>query len=222
MPVCTLETSPRLLAQLWALQREVFTAHTVLYPGCGIDTSPSEVFEQVTYVDINPGCIDQLQRAGFSAFNQDIREYRPDRLHDLLILMNPQFRPDHATPHLVTGGYIVANNYHGSARWLFEHPGQFAFVAGLGNPETDTNGAVSVALHAEGYFEPVRDEAELIRLRPRSYQAIREEMSATFGVYRQEPTGAFEQDYQHTCILLHRPVRFPAKRVADSYVFQKR
>ena len=98
-----------------AFKDQVYSPKSVLYPSCGFDASPSRVFDNVTFVDVengNEGCIEALQRQGLKAIKQDIREYQPTEEHDLLILLNPSIPIEWASQHLKKGGYVLSNNYH--------------------------------------------------------------------------------------------------------------
>ena len=117
-----------LIAIYTAFKQEIFSSGSVLYPSCGYDASPARVFDKVMFVDKedgNEGCVSQLQKAGLNAIKQDIREYDPSEKHDLLILLNPAIPVSWATPHLISGGYVIANNYHGSATSLYTNQDEF-------------------------------------------------------------------------------------------------
>ncbi len=134
-----LEFSDSLVNMYTAFKDQVYNPKSVLYPSCGFDASPSKVFDNVTFVDIedgNQGCVKKLQEAGLHAVNQDIREYKPAEKHDLLILENPSIPTEWASRHLKSGGYVLANNYHGNASWMNKHSDEFSLV-GLINSVND-------------------------------------------------------------------------------------
>lgn len=117
-----------LIALYQVFQVEYHNPRSVLYPSCGFDASPSKVFDNVTYVDIehgNKGCIETLKKAGLKAIKGDIRDYKPTEEHDLLILQKPVIPPEWATQHLMPGGYVIANDYHQTATKLRERSDEF-------------------------------------------------------------------------------------------------
>ncbi|MFH1307614.1 MAG: hypothetical protein ABIH72_02070 [archaeon] len=59
---------------------------SVLYPACGFNISPSEVFNNITFVDPNPNVYAALTVCGFESFWECIQDYRPKAEHDLLVL----------------------------------------------------------------------------------------------------------------------------------------
>lgn len=123
--------SDSLIAIYTAFRDQIYSPKSVLYPSSGFDGSPAKVFDNVTFVDIedgNEGCVKKLQEAGLHAIKQDIKTYTPKELHDLLILLNPSIRTEWATKHLKSGGYVLANNYHGNASWLNNNPKKFSLL----------------------------------------------------------------------------------------------
>jgi len=106
-----LSFSDDLITLYTAFKNQVYNPKSVLNPSCGFDASPAKVFDNVTFVDIakdNAGCIKKLQEAGFHAIKQDIRDYKPNEEHDLLILINPVIPTEWASRHLKSGGYVLA------------------------------------------------------------------------------------------------------------------
>jgi len=120
--------SDDLIAIYTAFCDQVYRPQSVLYPSCAFDASPARVFDNVTFVDIengSEGCVRKLQEAGLQAIKQDIKTYTPEDLHDLLILLNPTIPTEWASRHLKSGGYVIANNYHGNASEMYHQPDQF-------------------------------------------------------------------------------------------------
>jgi len=114
-----------LVAMQTLFRNQVFNPESVLYPSCGFDGSPAKVFRDVTFLDSeegNRGCIELLKKLGFKALKQDITNYKPAKPHDLLILLNPQFRSELALPHLADRGFVLANNYHRNASQILAMP----------------------------------------------------------------------------------------------------
>jgi len=126
-----LEYYDKLIAIYSAFKEQIYNPKSVLYPSCGFDASPTKVFDNVTFVDIekgNEGCIEELKEAGFYALKQDIKTYTPKQLHDLVILLNPAIHSEWALQYLRSSGYILSNNYHGNAAWLNNHPKEFNLI----------------------------------------------------------------------------------------------
>ena len=89
----------------------------VIYHPCGAaDVSPSEVFSgsRVIYADIDDMAMDALRKAGFEAHTEDVTRFDPGSI-DVLILLNPQIPPDVPASHVNSGGYVLCNEYHGTA-----------------------------------------------------------------------------------------------------------
>ncbi|MFA5406825.1 MAG: hypothetical protein WC307_05730 [Candidatus Nanoarchaeia archaeon] len=92
----------------------------VLYPSCGTDISPSKVFSNITYVDVDQACINTLIKDNLEAYCINIDKFVPNQKFDLLILLNPAISSYKATKHLADNGYVIANNYHSNAKELFD------------------------------------------------------------------------------------------------------
>ncbi len=127
----TLEFCKDLVEAYTLFRDQVYNSQSVLYPSCGFDASPSRVFRKVTFVDNerdNKGCIAALQREGLTVFQEDIRSYRPNKEHDLLILQNPGIPPRWAVNHVGAKGYVFTNNYHLTACWLNVQKNKFSLL----------------------------------------------------------------------------------------------
>lgn len=129
-----LRAGPKLYSSEWRVNAfKLFTEkfgnpHAVLYPSCDTDTSPAKAFTNVTFVDVEEKPIAALQKEGFSAIATDIRTLQKGQEFDLLILLNPGTPPEWATQYLMTGGYVIANDYHKTASDLFKNKEEFALV----------------------------------------------------------------------------------------------
>ena len=113
------ETSsvPDLVAK-YSLFKEVLNPKddVIYYPCASHDVSPSVAFpdSRVIYVDIDQESVDALQRGGFEVHNDSALEYDPGDV-DILIMLNPQIPPEIPSSHVVEGGFVLSNNYHGTA-----------------------------------------------------------------------------------------------------------
>ncbi len=224
IPEADFEEEPRiyfadsLIAAYSVFRDQVYNPVSVLHPSCGFDASPARVFNKVTFVDAeegNEGCIKQLQEAGFNALKQDIRDYSPETLHDLLILLNPAIPTEWASRHLKTGGYVLSNNYHGNASEMHNSP-EFTL---WGVIEDEKEPAISREL--EDLFQPVKGAEDFRRLRQEDFEFTRDTVLhfAEQGIIKVDPDADFEQKWA----VYREELRegMPYKRVADFYIFLK-
>ncbi len=204
-----------------AFRTEVYNPKSVLYPCCATDSSPSQVFDSVTYVDSESQCrgaIEGLVAQGYTAFKQDIREYMPSEEHDLLILLNPAIPSEWATRHVMLGGYIIANDYHGNASEMFSDPTRYEL---WGTLQKKAEG-VSISQHLEGLFEPVNDFEELRVCRADHYDFIRKCFPYLLLSSGITPSENIEEMYLQFRDMMRDSRVLPAKRVAERYIFVKR
>lgn len=212
-----------------AFKEQIHRPKSVLYPLCGLDASPAKVFDNVTFVDseVEPGSegiVRKLQDAWLHAIKCDIRDYKPEEEHDLLILLNPTIPPGWATAHLARGGYILANNYHGTATVMHENPDKYSLWGVIDLVEKGVMGRglrAAVSRNLEGLFEPVSGEEELRRLRPDYYdfllKTFRAEAMNPPGFNLNRPFGEIWADWRE-----RMREGMSSKRVADTYVFVKK
>lgn len=224
-----LEFSDELIAVYAAFKDKVYNPQSVLYPSCGFDASPSRVFGNVTFVDSeikgNQGCTAKLQEAGLQAIKQDIRDYSPKGLHDLLILMNPSIPTEWASRHLKSGGYIISNDYHGNASEMFGQPDNFELWGAIDFAEKDRrkgDNRIVISRNLEDMFQPVANEEELKRFRPGHYEFI----EGMFQMYAMNSTSGFSADkpFEEMWANYREMMKegMPYKRVANEYIFVKK
>lgn len=198
----------------------IYSPEDVLYPSCGTDGSPSRVFDNVTFVDIDERCIDQMKVLGLNAFNQDIRLYSPKNLHDFLILLNPFIPTSWASNHVSSEGYIFANDYHSNASQMFALPNHFQLVCGLNYDLSSQR--VSCVDNLEGFFKEVKDFDELKSISPSKASFI--EMAVNNfcdqGLIKVPSSFCFEQKWNVYRESLGE--RKPFRNGADYYLFQKK
>jgi len=217
-----------LIAIYTAFRDQVYDPQSVLYPSSGFDASPVRVFDNVTFVDIemgNDGCVRKLQEAGLHALKQDIRNYIPEDLHDLLILLNPVIPTEWASRHLKSGGYVIANNYHGNASEMYRQPDQFALWGVIDFAEQDRrkgDNRVVVSRDISDLFVPVETGEELKRLRPIDYEFIATSYPHILRDIGIIPEMRFENMYVQFRRVMEESEILPAKRVADRYIFVKK
>ncbi len=211
-----------------AFKEEVYSPKSVLYPSCGFDASPSRVFDNVTFVDSengNTGCVQELQNFGLLAFKQDIREYSPSQEHDLLILLNPAIPVEWASRHLRQGGYILANNYHGSASQMAQNPEAYALWGTMDLGDEKTRGRsheVSISRDLTDLFVPVKDSEELKSIRPGTYEFVRRVVNdfVARGIVQSRSGASFEEKWQAYRERMKEGM--PHRRVAERYIFTKK
>jgi hypothetical protein len=213
-----------------AFKEHVLDAKSVFYPCCQYDASPEKVFPGTTFVDIEDkriaGAMEMFRRHGLRAFKMDVADYRPEELHDLLILLNPAIHTSRAIHTLRKGGFVLANNYHENASQMRRNPemyeiwGTIDFVVKGRRKEGDNR--VVVSRNLEGLFEPVSDFEELRRLRPSTHLFIAKGYPHLLRQEGLEPGGTVEETYRRYQRFMGKPETFPAKRAAERYIFTKK
>jgi hypothetical protein len=226
-PAFKLEYSEDSIGLYRALRDGFYNPKSVLYSSSGFDASPSRVFANVTFVDLekgNEGCITALQNAGLKAIKDDIRYYKPLENHDLLILLNPATPHSWATKHLGPGSFILANNYHSTASAMFSLPNEFNLVGSLGFIEKDRRKKDSRAFFSrdlENLFVPVKNEEELLKYRPDYHSFLLMCFKTAELNFRGfDSTGTFDEVWARYRELIDE--NFPSRRVSDLYVFRKK
>lgn len=105
----------------YSLFRERFKpeAHIVYHPCSANDVSPSFAFadSRVIYVDIDDKYVKALEKGGFEAHAASALEFDPGNV-DILIILNPTIPPDVPSSHVVENGFVLCNDYHGTASSL--------------------------------------------------------------------------------------------------------
>jgi hypothetical protein len=211
-----------------AFREQVHDAKSVLHPSCGFDASPARAFPNVTFVDKedgNEGAIDALRKHGLKALKMDIREYRPEEEHDLLILLNPSIPTEWASRHIPSGAFILSNNYHGNAAGMWRERHSYEPFGTIDFAESDRrkgDNRVVVSRSLEGLFEPVKDFEELRRLRPSMHEFIRTAYPHLLISAGLEPGKTIEEAYRRHQRMMHESEALPSKRKADMYIFVKK
>ena len=193
-------------------------AEVIYYPCCATDVTLSTAFpdSRVIYLDRDEDCVTLLQHHGFESVVGDARTFVPDQAPDIVMIMNPTIAMTHAASLVKIGGYVLCNNYHGTASQLrtesmFQHVGS---VRG----RNDT--MVFDTEELENYWKQVETEEEF-----RS-NALFEFLQMFLAKYGDESSGALEGYKQ----LLERsktmkPSVFipslPSKKYTTFYVFRR-
>ena len=111
------EPRPDLVAKYLLFVEKLNPEADVVYHPCGAnDVSPSVAFpdSRVVYVDIDEKPVGVLKKGGFEAHVASALEFDPGDV-DILIMLNPEISPDVPSSHVVKGGYVLCNDYHGTA-----------------------------------------------------------------------------------------------------------
>jgi len=217
-----------LVAILSAFRDGVYNPRSVLYPSCGYDASPAQVFDRVTFVDIEQGtegCVGKLQEAGLHAIKGDIRDYHPQEEHDLLILLNPAIPSSWTTQHLVQGGFILANNYHGNASEMFRQPESYELWGTIDFVEKDRRKEdmrMVVSRDLTDLFVPCENEEELRTCRPSMHTFIETSYHGMLQSMGMTPEKDFVAMYQQFQRMMGDPIELPSKRSAERYIFVKK
>jgi hypothetical protein len=187
-----------------------------LYSSCGFDITPSFVFENVTYLDLdeeNKGSIVKIQEQGFEGLKLDILEY--DKKHDLVILRRPVIPFSFVEPNLSSKGHIISDNYHGTASEIFE-TNSYQFIGGL---KLDKRGVAKLDSDLD-HFDKVKTFEEHQKHRPEHLNDILDlalslnELGA-LNLNKTSPNYVWSAYYDQ--IITDKPY----KKIASKYVFEK-
>lgn len=114
------EPRPDLVAKYSLFREKLKPKADVVYHPCGAnDVSPSVAFpdSRVVYVDIDKKSVEALKKGGFEAHAASALDFDPGEV-DVLIMLNPQIPPDVPASHVVENGFVLSNDYHGTASAL--------------------------------------------------------------------------------------------------------
>lgn len=152
------EIHPDLVKSYEAFRDHMQPKADVIYHPCSAnDVSPSEVFpsSHVIYADLDENAMNALARAGYDARVTDVLTFDPGDV-DILFLLNPAISPEVPSSYVIDGGFVVANDYHGTANWLHSRD-EFEIKAiikkGVGEVIFDDT-------NPEGYWQQVDSEEE--------------------------------------------------------------
>lgn len=123
---------------LIAAKLGVTDSAVVYYPCCGSDDYPQAGFpnNRFIYVDGNQQNITALQTAGKEAYCQDARTFDPVAGGvDIVVVQNPMLSSLEFVDRVKTGGIIICNDYHASAKTLVREP-SVELVAVIHNPRS--------------------------------------------------------------------------------------
>ncbi|HAU40038.1 MAG: hypothetical protein UV80_C0005G0046 [Candidatus Peregrinibacteria bacterium GW2011_GWF2_43_17] len=123
-------SSKDLVACYNLFQQEFPGDYRVVYsPCCAYNVSPSMSFpnSRVVYVDLDQKAMATLGTAGYEAHCEDAIRFSPNEPIDVAIILNPSVRGADLVRNLKPGGYVLCNDYHGTATG-FRDDTEFEFV----------------------------------------------------------------------------------------------
>jgi len=153
------EPRPDLVAKYSLFREELNPKDDVVYHPCGAnDVSPSFAFpdSRVIYVDIDKKSVEALKRGGFEARVASALEYDPGDV-DILIMLNPSISPDIPSSHVVENGFILSNDYLGTASSLHKN-NQFQLRAMI--REAKNGELIADTESLEDYWKEIDTEEE--------------------------------------------------------------
>lgn len=176
------ESSPDLVESYQAFVEALKPhAKVVYYPSNGYDVSPSEAFpdSRVVYVDIDKQAVQTLQKSGFEAKwasaagpvpgKPKIPEFAIPLQADVLILLNPVIPYEIPAKKLASDGYILCNDYHGTATAV--HKDSEFKIQGILRTNPETKKKFLDTENPEQYWEEV-DSEEAFKNAPMTWGAV--------------------------------------------------
>ena len=98
--------------QYTAVEEYAGPFNSAYYMGSGFDRTPAETLEaQVLHADHDPEAVGFLERQGYHAVQEDITEYNPEKVFELIILSHlPTQNPPLVMENLETDGTVICRN----------------------------------------------------------------------------------------------------------------
>ena len=153
------ELRPDLVARYSLFRDTLNPKSDVVYHPCGAnDVSPSAVFpsSRVIYADIDNESMDALRKKGYEAHTASALEFNPGNVN-ILFLLNPAIDPSVPATYVTPDGYIVTNDYHGTASTLAQDS-QYALRALV--RESDKGELYFDTENLEDYVKEIDSEEE--------------------------------------------------------------
>ncbi len=119
--------SSDLVTQYKFFRENIYNPERVFYPCCDLDISPIEGFtnSEVVLMDnasATPNLEKIMKEKNITQFIKgDVLAYTPILPFDLVIILNPCLDSKDLIRHLVSGGYVLANNWHCNASELLDN-----------------------------------------------------------------------------------------------------
>ena len=117
-----IEINPDLVKKYSLFKERFNPKEDVVYHPCGAyDVSPSSAFPEsrVIYVDIDEKAMEALSKEGYETHTASALEFSPGDV-DILIMINPTILPDIPSSCVVENGFVLSNDYSGTATLLNE------------------------------------------------------------------------------------------------------
>lgn len=156
----SLEISGELVQQLNVFKESLHPkADLIYYPCCGTDASLTKVFpgSRIVFVDMDHDTVETLKKAGLEVYEESAAEFKLDMASDIVCIQNPQIPADQLVKNLKQKGYVVCNNYHGTATELRQ---QSSYKL-LGVVRKNNEGhEIFDTEHPEDYWNPIETEDE--------------------------------------------------------------
>ncbi len=218
-----LETHDELIAAYLRFRDRVYAPVHVLHGGCATDVCAALAFgkDKVTFVDTNDEAMEELRLDGYRALTQDIRRYRPQRLHDVCISINFG-SPEWQTPHARKGAFILVNNYHGDAKRLHDDAKRFELWGYIHSRPESSGYDVTLSRDISDLFVRVESFAELQRIDSQRYIAIERTQRAHLVNSGVTPAQTPEERCMQFCRLMGTQEELPYRRDPTLYIFVKR
>jgi len=115
--------SEDLIKQYKFFRKNIYNPQRVFHPCCDTDISPIKGFpnSEVILMDKDKDVARIMEKNNISNFiHGNVLKHNPKNPYDLVIILNPQLKSSDLTKHLVSGGYVLANNWHDNATELLE------------------------------------------------------------------------------------------------------
>jgi len=168
---------PDLVAKYSLFKEKLNPKTDVVYYPCGAkDVSPSAAFpnSKVIYVEKDENAVKSLLKGGYEAYGASALEFDPGNV-DILILLNPQISPKIPSSRVVKGGYVLCNDYHGTASSLHQD-GEFEIKAMI--RQSRDRQLIFDTDNLEDYWQEV-DTEDGFRSAPFSFRFMHYKMAAS-------------------------------------------
>ncbi len=151
------KSSQKLIESFNLFQLEIPGNYENIYvPCCATDISPSISFSgsRVIYVDTDKKAINSILKNGGEAYCGNAITFKipGDKEADVVVIFNPQIGGYQLTRNLKKDGYLLCNDYHGTATEFFSKIGEFELIGIIYNTD---NGIILDKANPQEYWEEV-------------------------------------------------------------------
>ena len=208
-----------------AFRYQVYSPRHVLHGCCAKDNSAAIAFgrDKVTFVDTDDRAMQELRADGCRALTEDMARYRPNQLHDVVVVINSSGMDRWHARHLKPGGFFLVNNYHGAAEELYANPRIYEMWGSISVKREGDGMTAVVSRDVSNLLVPVQSFAELMQLDPeRSNVEDRINRGFIGGSYEGAMPETPEERHLLRCRLKGDPERLPYRADPQVYIFTKR